>query len=144
MARPTEPGPCTAVNEHVKSLIQAAAEAKEKAYCPYSNFRVGAALLTEDDSIITGCNVENCTYGGTICAERTAMVKAVSEGKKSFKAIAVASDKKDKIAPCGICRQFMAEFGTDWDVYLTSNDGSFEKMTVSQLLPLAFQPSHLK
>ncbi|CAI9730860.1 cytidine deaminase-like [Octopus vulgaris] len=101
---------------------KAAAEAKEKAYCPYSNFRVGAALLTEDDSIITGCNVENCTYGGTICAERTAMVKAVSEGKKSFKAIAVASDKKDKIAPCGICRQFMAEFGTDWDVYLTSND----------------------
>ncbi|GAB1606176.1 cytidine deaminase-like isoform X2 [Argonauta hians] len=127
----------------ISSLIDAAVKAKGMAYCPYSKFRVGAALLTENGAIVTGCNVELCSYGGTICAERTAMVKAVSEGMKKFKAIAITSDLEDYISPCGICRQFMAEFGTDWDVYLTKKDGDYKKMTVSQLLPLAFEPSDL-
>lgn len=96
--------------ELLKQLIQKSFEAKEMAYSPYSKFRVGAAILTESGEYITGCNVENASYGLCICAERTAICKAVSEGHHKFKAIAVSSDLEDKfISPCGSCRQFLIE-----------------------------------
>ncbi|CAG5982805.1 unnamed protein product [Menidia menidia] len=130
--------------ESVEKLIKQSQEAKEHAYCPYSKFRVGAALLTSDNSIFTGCNVENACYNLGVCAERNAMAKAVSEGKKTFKAIAISSDMSDRIiTPCGGCRQFMREFGSSWDVYMSKADGSYKKMTVDELLPLSFGPQEL-
>jgi len=93
------------------SLIQAALDARKKAYAPYSKFRVGAAIETEDGTVFTGCNVENNSYGLCICAERTAICKAVSNGYQQFKAIAVAATPL--ASPCGACRQFLAEFGTE-------------------------------
>ncbi|XP_037535017.1 cytidine deaminase b, partial [Nematolebias whitei] len=92
----------------------------------------------------TGCNVENASYNLGLCAERTAISKAVSEGYRSFKAIAIASDLCDQfISPCGGCRQFMREFGSDWDVYLSKPDGSYRRMTVDELLPASFGPEDL-
>ncbi|XP_019942223.1 cytidine deaminase b isoform X2 [Paralichthys olivaceus] len=130
--------------ETLKRLICQSQEAKIHAYCPYSKFRVGAALLTVDNRVFTGCNVENACYNLGVCAERNTMSKAVSEGYRSFKAIAVASDMNDQfISPCGGCRQFMREFGSNWDVYLTKPDGSYQKMTVDELLPLSFGPDDL-
>ncbi|XP_028301911.1 cytidine deaminase-like [Gouania willdenowi] len=128
----------------VKKVILQSQEAKKQAYCPYSKFRVGAALVTINNFVFTGCNVENACYNLGVCAERNAISKAVSEGHRRFKAIAIASDKSDQfISPCGGCRQFMREFGTDWDVYLTKVDGSYKKMTVDELLPTAFGPEDL-
>ncbi|KAM6927183.1 LOW QUALITY PROTEIN: cytidine deaminase-like [Xenentodon cancila] len=128
----------------IEKLIAQSHEAKEKAYCPYSNFRVGAALLTDDNHVFAGCNVENACYNLGICAERNAMAKAVSEGYKSFRAIAIASDMADQfISPCGGCRQFMREFGREWDVYMTKADRSYQKMTVEELLPVSFGPDDL-
>ncbi|CAK6955840.1 cytidine deaminase-like [Scomber scombrus] len=130
--------------ETVKKLIKQSQQAKERAYCPYSKFRVGAALLTFDNHVFAGCNVENACYNLGICAERNAISKAVSEGHTSFKAIAIASDLNDQfISPCGGCRQFMREFGSDWEVYLSKPDGSYQKMTVSELLPVSFGPEDL-
>ncbi|CAL1537220.1 unnamed protein product [Lymnaea stagnalis] len=123
----------------VDSLIRKSREALLQAYCPYSKFRVGAALLTKDGTIYTGCNVENASYGLTNCAERTAIFKAVSEGKKNFQAIAIAFDEvKAFSSPCGACRQVMLEFGADYDVYLTKPDLTYQKLTVKDLLPHAF------
>ena len=98
------------MDKHI--LIDNAYSAMEKSYSPYSHFKVGAALVTEDGSIYTGCNIENASYGAAICAERTAMVKAVSEGHKSFKYIAIVSSSHEKTLPCGICRQFLSEFAS--------------------------------
>lgn len=92
------------------TLIDTAYKASENAYAPYSHFKVGAALVTEDGSVYTGCNVENASYGAAICAERTAMVKAVSDGHTNFKYIAIVSSSHDRTLPCGICRQFLSEF----------------------------------
>ncbi|KAL7837239.1 hypothetical protein SRHO_G00269500 [Serrasalmus rhombeus] len=129
----------------VKGLIRQSLEAKSFAYCPYSKFRVGAALLTRDGTVFTGCNVENACYNLGICAERTAISKAVSEGYRDFKAIAIASDLCEQfISPCGGCRQFMREFGASWDVYLSKPDGSYVEMTVEELLPGSFGPDDLK
>ncbi|KAL4221482.1 hypothetical protein ACF0H5_019739 [Mactra antiquata] len=131
-------------NEGVDKLIQQSHEAKTRAYCKYSKFRVGAALLCLDGTVYTGCNVENVSYGLTICAERTALVKAVSEGHRKFQAIAIASDLVNSpIVPCGACRQFLVEFGIDWDVYMSKPDGSYKKMTTGELLPLSFVPDTL-
>ncbi|NP_001140065.1 Cytidine deaminase [Salmo salar] len=128
----------------VEGLIHQSLEAKEFAYCPYSNFRVGAALLAHDDRVFTGCNVENACNNLGVCAERNAIAKAVSEGCRSFKAIAIASDLHDQfISPCGGCRQFMREFGASWDVYLTKPDGSYKEMNVSELLPVSFGPEDM-
>jgi cytidine deaminase len=91
-------------------LLQHAAKALENSYAPYSRFRVGAALLTEDGQVFTGCNVENASYGLSNCAERTAVFKAVSNGKKSFRAIAIVSDRTNPVYPCGACRQVLREF----------------------------------
>ena len=122
----------------VQELIVAAREAREKAYAPYSGFKVGAALLTEDDQIYTGCNVENVSYGLSICAERTALVKAVSNGQRVFKAIAVTADTEDYCSPCGACRQFLAEFGPDIKVYLLNRSGEYLIYTTAELLPRSF------
>ncbi|XP_068455130.1 cytidine deaminase-like [Clinocottus analis] len=136
------PGPLT--QDAVQQLIQRAQEAKQRAYCPYSGFRVGAALLTRDDRVVTGCNVENACYNLGVCAERNAIAKAVSQGCRSFRAIAVASDLEQQfISPCGGCRQFIREFGSNWDVYLSKPDGSYLKMSVDELLPVSFGPEDL-
>ncbi|XP_041944292.1 cytidine deaminase b [Alosa sapidissima] len=130
--------------EGVVGLIRASLEAKEFAYCPYSKFRVGAALLAHDGKVFTGCNVENACYNLGICAERNAISKAVSEGYRDFKSIAIASDLSDQfISPCGGCRQFMREFGASWDVYLSKPDGTYVEMTVDELLPGSFGPEDL-
>ena len=123
-------------------LIEKAKQAMEKAYAPYSGFQVGAALLCADGSIYTGCNIENASFSPTICAERTAFAKAVSEGKRDFTAIAVCGGKGGNItglcAPCGVCRQVMAEFcKEDFQVILVKADG-YEMRTLSQLLPDSF------
>ena len=125
-------------SEQIDELIDASLEAKSYAYCPYSKFRVGCAILTTCGKIIKGCNVENVSIGLTICAERTAYTKAVSDGYKSFKAVAITSDVEGLFTyPCGACRQFMSEFG-DIEVIVASNKKEFESSTLNQLLPKAF------
>ncbi|CAO3591198.1 unnamed protein product [Absidia cylindrospora] len=120
-------------------LIKYSLEAKETSYSPYSKFRVGAALLTKDGTWFKGCNIENASYGGAICAERTAYCKAISEGHKDFVALAVSSDQDDFVSPCGICRQFISEFGPGTlPVYLVTTTGVHKVITLSELLPLSF------
>ncbi|XP_026209283.1 cytidine deaminase isoform X3 [Anabas testudineus] len=132
------------MTDKVKELLSKCLQAKDMAHCPYSQFPVGAAILTEDGAIITGCNVENASYGLTVCAERTAIQRAVAEGHKKFKAIAVTCDIKDNfVGPCGACRQVLMEFGSNWIVYLTKPDGSYKETSLSELLPLAFSSEHL-
>ena len=128
----------------IETLIKECHLAKEKAYSPYSNVRVGAALLCDDGTIVQGCNVENAVYPLGWCAERTAIAAAVSRGFRKFKAIAVTSDIIEKaITPCGACRQVMAEFGTDYDVYMVKPDSTYTKVSVADLLPYSFLPDDL-
>lgn len=132
-------------DQEIKQLVKTSHDAKKKSYSPYSKFPVGAALFCNDGTVVTGCNVENASYGLTICAERTAIVKAVSEGHRKFKAIAISSDLKNNfIVPCGACRQFLVEFGTDWDVYMTKPDLSYETLKTGDLLPHCFAPKDLE
>ncbi|MBZ3882137.1 Cytidine deaminase [Sciurus carolinensis] len=194
---------CALEPEHVQRLLLSSREAKKSAYCPYSRFPVGAALLTRDGRIFSDgppgmvmntsnnclrimdcrlltfhgwrhspvacgasaglngqspplakaapqslgarCNVENASYTLGICAERTAIQKAISEGHKDFKAIAISSNLQDDfISPCGACRQVMREFGTDWAVYMTKPDGTYMVRTVQELLPASFGPEDLQ
>jgi cytidine deaminase len=122
-----------------KELISTALKFREKAYVPYSNFKVGAAVITEDDSIYGGCNIENASYGATNCAERTAIFKAVSEGHRSIKAIAIVGDVSTYTYPCGICRQVMAEFaGASIPVILIKNEDDYIVKTLEEVLPGAF------
>ena len=122
-----------------KELYRMAVKMTERSYAPFSKFRVGAALLAEDGRIFTGCNVENSSFGGTICAERTAFVKAVSEGVTEFKAIAIASSGGEAW-PCGICRQFMREFCHDDFRIITGNDeDSLRVYTMKEILPEGFK-----
>lgn len=131
--------------DEIAELVAASHEAKKMSYCPYSKFPVGAALLCQDGTVFQGCNVENASYGLTICAERTALVKAVSSGHRKFKAIAISSDLTNSIiTPCGACRQFMVEFGADWDVYMTKPDLTYKHMKTGDLLPMGFFPSSLE
>ncbi|XP_047923607.2 cytidine deaminase isoform X1 [Anser cygnoides] len=110
-----------------------------------SRFPVGAALLTAGGEIFSGCNVENACYSLGVCAERTAIQKAISEGHTRFRAMAIASDMGTEfIVPCGACRQVMREFGKDWDVYLTKPDGTYIVKKLDELLPLSFGPEDLK
>jgi cytidine deaminase len=124
-----------------QDLIIKGVSARELAYCPYSKFQVGAALLCTDGTIFTGCNVENVSYGITVCAEQTAIVKAVSSGNKNYKALVVSADNGDTfVSPCGACRQFIAEFGSETDVYLAKPDLSKVLITsIKNLLPLNFK-----
>jgi cytidine deaminase len=122
-----------------KELISAALKFREKAYVPYSNFKVGAAVITEDDTIYGGCNIENASYGATNCAERTAIFKAVSEGHKTIKAIAIVGDISTYTYPCGICRQVMAEFAdASIPVILVKNEEDYIVKTLEEVLPGAF------
>ncbi|XP_014433859.2 cytidine deaminase isoform X2 [Pelodiscus sinensis] len=131
--------------EQIELLVHICKEAKKSAYCPYSHFPVGAALLTCDGKIFSGCNVENACYPLGICAERTAIQKAVSEGYVNFRAMAIASNsEEDFIVPCGACRQVMREFSRDWDIYMTKPDGTYIVKTLQELLPLSFGPEDLK
>lgn len=124
-------------------LIQAALAASEQAYIPYSNYRVGAALLTPDGEIFDGCNVESASYTPTICAERTALVKAISEGERAFSAIAVVT--RDGGSPCGVCRQLLYEFAPQLQVIMADLDGNVQhRATLSELLPLGFGPANLR
>uniref|UniRef100_A0A8C0QB44 cytidine deaminase n=6 Tax=Canidae TaxID=9608 RepID=A0A8C0QB44_CANLF len=125
--------------ELVQRLLLSCQEAKKSAYCPYSHFPVGAAILTQDGRIFSGCNIENVCYPLGVCAERTAIQKAISEGHREFRAIAISSDLQDDfISPCGACRQFMREFGSNWVVYMTKPDGTYVVSTVLELLPAPF------
>jgi cytidine deaminase len=122
-----------------KELISTAIKFREKAYVPYSNFKVGAAVITEDDTIYGGCNIENASYGATNCAERTAIFKAVSEGHRSIKAIAIIGDVSTYTYPCGICRQVMAEFAdASIPVILIKNEDDYIVKTLEEVLPGAF------
>ena len=127
-----------------KNLVKAALDAKSKALPTYSDFYVGAALLTNDDKIYSGCNIESSSYSLTICAERTAIFKAVSEGERKFKAIAVAADTEDFISPCGACRQVISDLCGEIDVVLVNSKGNFTIKKTSELLPFAFGYSFLK
>ncbi len=120
-------------------LVKMAVEAKEKAYAPYSGFRVGAALVAGSGNVYTGANIENISFGATNCAERTAVFKAVFEGDTKIEKIAIASDSPDYIYPCGICRQVLAEFGgRDMKVLCSKPNGDFKELTLEELLPNAF------
>ncbi|HZK34226.1 MAG TPA: cytidine deaminase [Bacillota bacterium] len=119
-------------------LVARALEARKNAYAPYSNLRVGAALLTGDKSIYTGVNVENVSYGATNCAERSAIFSAISKGQKDFKAIAVASDLDKTIYPCGICRQVIAEFKIP-EIIVSDKDGNYKIHKLIELLPSAYE-----
>ena len=118
-----------------RELINMAFEAMEQAYAPYSKFRVGAALECADGSVFLGCNVENAAFGSTICAERTAVVKAVSEGRRKFVRIAVAAQSEDYCMPCGPCRQVLGEFSPEMEVLAARKDGRYVSYKLTALLP---------
>lgn len=118
-----------------RELINMAFEAMEMAYAPYSGFRVGAALECADGSVFLGCNVENAAFGSTICAERTAVVKAVSEGRREFQRIAIAAESSDYCMPCGNCRQVLSEFSPDMEILAARKDGHYVSYRLTALLP---------
>ena len=124
-----------------QELLVAARQARQKAYAPYSNFSVGAALRTRSGLVFSGCNVENASYGLTICAERVAVTKALSEGERDFEAIAIVS--RGGVAPCGACRQVLAEFNPQLRVLLADLEGNIRELDLSDLLPEAFLPDDL-
>jgi cytidine deaminase len=126
--------------EH-EDLIAKAMEAREKAYAPYSHFTVGAALLAKSGRVYTGCNVENASYGLSICAERAAVFKAISEGERDFEAIAVVTE--NGVTPCGACRQVLMEFGEDIQVIVADGAGEYRVFSLQELLPEAFSSEDL-
>ncbi len=136
--------------EEIKTLIHAASGAMSGAYAPYSGFQVGAALLTRDGRIYTGCNIENAAYTPTNCAERTAFFKALSEGERDFEAICIIGGKygcaTDYTAPCGVCRQVMMEFCNPetFRIILAVDEESYREFTLKELLPLGFGPENLR
>ncbi|WNB93488.1 cytidine deaminase [Bacillus sp. NEB1478] len=127
-----------------EQLIEQAKLAREKAYVPYSKFKVGAALLSEDGNVYNGANIENAAYSLTCCAERTALFKAYTEGDTKFSAIAVVADTKRPVPPCGACRQVISELcPPEMPVYLTNLNGDVQELKVKELLPGAFSPEDL-
>ena len=128
-----------------RELVEKAVEMQNFSYCPYSNFPVGAALLCEDGTVFTGCNVESAAYGSTICAERTALLKAVSEGHRDgWVIMAVAGRGEDFCWPCGSCRQMLYEFAPELRILAVRGDGTFEEAKLSELLPRGFGAANLK
>lgn len=125
-----------------KDLINKALEAKKMAYVPYSHFHVGAALLTDDGELFTGCNIEIASYSPTICAERTAIFKAISEGHKKIKTIAIVGDANPTY-PCGVCRQVIREFGKDATIIIANTEDDYLEYTLDELLPHSFGPEDL-
>ncbi|WP_165145965.1 cytidine deaminase [Marinitoga sp. 38H-ov] len=129
-------------DEKFELLYKKAKDAMNKSYSPYSKFKVGAALLTKSGKIYTGTNIENASYGLSMCAERTAIFKAVSDGEKDFETLVVIGDTDKPISPCGACRQVIAEFGVD-EVILTNLKKDFKEMSVEDLLPYGFSGEEL-
>lgn len=133
-----------------EKLIEMAISARDAAYAPYSGYRVGAALLGKSGKVYLGCNIENASYTPTVCAERVAVFKAVSEGEREFEAIAVCGGNKQKIEggfpPCGVCRQVLREFcdPDSFKVYLIGAGGAYKTVTLGELLPYGFGPDFLK
>lgn len=133
-----------------RTLCEKALEMRNYSYVPYSHFRVGAALLCEDGTVYGGCNIENAAYSPTNCAERTAFFKAVSEGQRSFRAIAIAggaegAEKLEICPPCGVCRQVMREFcGADFEILLAVSPTEWKSYTLGELLPESFGPDNLE
>ena len=137
-------------NLPIKELIQTALDARKNAYAPYSHYQVGAALLSSDGTIYSGCNIENASYGATNCAERTAFFSAVSEGKRVFLAIAITGglegeEISDYAVPCGICRQIMQEFcGDDFQVIVAKSTEDFRQYPFSEILPFGFDGDKIR
>lgn len=136
-------------NNAIPDLCQKAIDMRSESYAPYSDFLVGSAVLTGDGSIYTGCNIENSAFGPSICAERTAIFKAVSEGHKDLVAIAIAGGKRDGdlqyCAPCGVCRQVMREFcNSSFRIYLAKSAQDYKEFTLGELLPESFGPENLE
>ena len=130
-----------------KSLVVQAQKARENSYSPYSHFRVGAALLTKGGKVYTGCNIENAAYSATVCAERTAIFKEVSEGERDFEALAIVGGREGETAeicaPCGVCRQVISEFGKKDMKIILGNEEKYKIYTLEELLPLAFSDRDL-
>ena len=125
-------------------LLRVAHAAVQLAYAPYSKVRVGAALVGADGQVYTGCNVENASYGLTICAERSAVCRAVAAGERKFKSIAIATDRPQALMPCGACRQVLAEFGLELTVIAQGQQSGIVQVTLAELLPRAFSPGDLR
>ncbi len=132
------------MSEDLQKLVEAAINVREKAHAPFSNFKVGAAILTNSGEIFTGCNVENASYGLTMCAERVAIFKAISEGENEFEKIVVVADTDELTPPCGACRQIIWEFCGDVEIVLTNLNGKTETIRMSELFPKAFDSKFLK
>lgn len=134
----------------IRDMINKAIDARKFAYTPYSNFKVGAALLTKEDEIITGCNIENAAYSPGNCGERTAVFKAVSQGIKDFKGIAIVAGKEggelEYTSPCGMCRQVLREFANpeEFIVVMAKSENDYKIMTLEELLPMSFGPDNLR
>lgn len=127
--------------EHEQTLVRMATAARERAYAPYSRYAVGAVVLTAQGEMFSGCNIENATYPATVCAERVAIFKAVSEGQQQLTAIAVVTENGG--SPCGICRQVMSEFAPDMIILIADTAGNVRQTTVADLLPDSFGPDDL-
>ena len=132
------------MDKNVERLIKAAKKARENAFAPFSNFSVGAAVETKGGKIFTGCNVENASYGLTMCAERVAIFKAISEGEREFVKLAVVADTENLTPPCGACRQIIWEFCGDAEIILASLTGESETFQIRELLPRAFDVKFLE
>ena len=126
-----------------EKLLELAAEARKNAYVPYSGYAVGAALETKDGRVFTGCNIENAAYGATVCAERTAIFKAVSEGHRDFDTLVIAGRSDDYCVPCGTCRQVMMEFAPELTVICLNKNGGSKRFSLKDLLPYGFDQSWL-
>ena len=126
-----------------RELMDLAVQAKQNSYSPYSGFPVGAALMAEDGTVYLGCNIEGASFGNAICAERTALCKAVSEGQRSFVKLAVTADTDGPCTPCGICRQMLLEFAPELTVLCGSRAGDITTYTLCELLPHAFSASDM-
>jgi cytidine deaminase len=127
----------------VEQLIQEALSAKKFAQAPFSNFKVGAILVTKDSRIYSGCNIETSSFGLTICAERVAIFKAISEGEKEFKSVFIASDSERFTPPCGACRQVLWELAGNIDVFMINRLGEYQKSSMKELLPFGFDNTFL-
>jgi cytidine deaminase len=132
------------MKKEYRDLVKAAQKAKLNAFSPFSKFRVGTALLTDDGTIFTGCNIENSSYGLTICAERVAIFKAISSGASKFQAIAIVSDDLGFTPPCGACRQVLLELAGDIDFVMMDSKNRYKILKITSLLPFAFTEKNLK
>ena len=126
------------MKEEFEKLVKEAEKARKRAYTPYSKFKVGAAILSADGKIFTGCNIENASFGMSVCAERVAIFKAISEGSTKFEAIAVVGDTDKPCSPCGACRQVISEFGEDIPLIMANLKGDIKIKKIGELLPEAF------